>query len=148
MREKLLQRAVDGSHHSLHHSITGGSGDMPPKVGCCFMTKSWSKKGSPTLFPVPDTVFLNWQLIEEIKKVIFCWISSFYGLQCSCMNFGTAWAKGSGCVAGRRRTAWQVWPLGISPDLDGHVHPSPETSVLGAHVWRCGHDFSLHLRIT
>lgn len=100
---------------------TGGSGDMPPKVSCCFLTKSLKRKKSHT-FPCPR--YRIFQLaINKRDKVIFHWVSSLLWLTWSCRNFGTAWAKRYGCVTWEEQDSAAQWvqPLGISPDLDGQT---------------------------
>lgn len=126
---------------TLSIAHTGDSGDMPPKVGCCFCDKVPVRKRKSHPFPCP---ILNWQSMKEIKKVIFYWISSLLWLTVQLHEFWPSTSKGIWmCGQEEDRVAGPVF--GHQPRL-GQSYAGTETSVLGAYVWMCGR-FSLHLRI-
>lgn len=125
---------------------TGGSGDMPPKVSCCFLTKSLKRKKSHT-FPCPR--YRIFQLaINKRDKVIFHWVSSLLWLTVQLQEFWHSLSKEIWmCDLGGAGQCSTVGPtFGHQPRL-GRPNAAPETSFFAVYIWRCDHGFSLHLGI-
>lgn len=104
---------------TLPTAHTGGSGDMPPKVSCCFLAKSLKRRN-----PFPCPRYCIFQLaINSRDKVIFYWVSSLLWLTVQLQKFWHCMSKGIWiCDLGGAEQCSTVGPAFCTiPDLDSYM---------------------------